>query len=118
MFLRINGIQVTPYRVTVVQWADAEVMRIFREQGIYNEISQCPVNLNGVPTVGIKGDGRVYKYSIVIHPVQTMDFMTSIGYQIASPIRREITQTLQKHPEIVRVLYDEGDKPPASTEWE
>jgi GMP synthase (glutamine-hydrolysing) len=118
IFLRINGIQVTPHRVEIVQWADDRVMQIFKRHGIYDKISQCPVNLNGVPTVGIKGDGRSYRYSIVIHPIQTMDFMTSVGYQIHPSIRREITRDLQKHPEIVRVLYDEGDKPPASTEWE
>lgn len=118
LFLRVNGMFATPDRIAIVRWADVVVMSILKEHGIYQEISQCPVNILGVPTVGIKGDKRVYKYPIVVHPVQTMDFMTSRGYQIPKNIRREITREVSKHPEVVRVLFDEGDKPPASTEWE
>lgn len=118
LFLRVNGILVTRKNTATVRWADYIARGILRKHNIHKEISQCPVSLNGVPTVGIKGDGRVYKYSIVLHPVVTSDFMTSVGYQINPKVRKEITRELQKHPEIVRVLYDEGDKPPASTEWE
>lgn len=118
LFLRVNGIPATPDKIEIVRWADVVAMGILRKHKIYDKISQCPVNLNGVPTVGIKGDQRSYKYSIVIHPVVTMDFMTSTGYQINEYIRRELTREISKHPEVVRVLFDEGDKPPASTEWE
>jgi len=118
LYLRVNGMFATPDKIAIVRWADVVVMQILRKHGIYQEISQCPVNILGVPTVGIKGDKRVYKYPIVIHPVVTMDFMTSKGYQIPKNIRREINREVSKHPEVVRVLFDEGDKPPASTEWE
>jgi GMP synthase (glutamine-hydrolysing) len=118
LFLRVNGIPATPERIAIVRWADVIATLILREHNILKEISQYTTNLNGVPTVGIKGDGRAYKYSIVIHPVVTMDFMTSIGYQIPDYIRKELTREIRKHPEIIRVLFDEGDKPPASTEWE
>ncbi len=118
LFLRVNGIPANWQNIATVRWANAIVAGIFEKHGINKEISQFTVNLNGVPTVGIKGDKRSYKYSIVIHPVVTLDFMTSVGFQIPGKIRREITSEVQRHPEIVRVLYDEGDKPPASTEWE
>ncbi|MFA6383289.1 MAG: glutamine-hydrolyzing GMP synthase [Parcubacteria group bacterium] len=118
IFLRVNGILVTPDKVEIVRWADKMTMQMFKKHNIYKEISQCPVSLNGVPTVGVSGDGRVYKYSIVIHPVQTIDFMTSRGFQVPAHIRREVTRELTKHHEIVRVYWDEGDKPKASTEPE
>jgi GMP synthase (glutamine-hydrolysing) len=118
LFLRVNGIPPTQDKIAIVRWANVVVDRILRKHGIHKEISQCPVSLNGIQTVGIKGDGRVYKYSIDYHPVQTMDFMTSRGYYPPEHVHREIVREVSKHPEVVRVKLDSTDKPPASTEPE
>jgi GMP synthase (glutamine-hydrolysing) len=118
LFLRVNGIQASLYNIDIVRWADVVVTAILKKHNIYKEISQCPVSLNGVLSVGIKGDGRVYKYSAEYHPVQTLDFMTSRGYYPPEQVHREILREVTKHPEIVRMKLDSNDKPPASTEPE
>ncbi|MCX6712955.1 MAG: glutamine-hydrolyzing GMP synthase [Candidatus Vogelbacteria bacterium] len=118
LFLRVNGVPVTRERLELVRWADAEVTRILREAGLWSEISQLVVALNGVPTVGVKGDGRIYAGSIVVRGVQTSDFMTATGYQIPAEVRRRISREITKHPQVVRVFFDETDKPPATTEME
>jgi GMP synthase PP-ATPase subunit len=50
--------------------------------------------------------------------VQTADFMTIKPFQIPEKVRTEITETITRHPKIVRVFYDETSKPPATTELE
>jgi GMP synthase (glutamine-hydrolysing) len=81
-------------------------------------MAQLVVALLCTPTVGVKGDGRSYASSIVVRGVKTADFMTATGYQIPAEVRREISREVTKHPQIVRVFYDETDKPPATTEME
>lgn len=118
LFLRVNGVPITKERLELVRWADAEVTRILRDAGLWPEISQLVVALNGVPTVGVKGDGRVYAGSIVVRAVQTSDFMTATGYQIPAEVRRRISREITKHPQVVRVFFDETDKPPGTVEME
>lgn len=118
LYVRVIGAPVTTKRRSILRFADAEATRILRKHGLYDEISQLVVALVCVDTVGIKGDGRVYKPSVVIRAVQTSDFMTVSGYQIPSEVRAEITDTITKHEDIVRVWYDETNKPPATTELE
>jgi GMP synthase (glutamine-hydrolysing) len=101
-----------------VRWADAEVTRILKSHNIYGNVSQLIVALVCVPTVGIKGDGRSYESSIVVRGVKTQDFMTVEGYQFPAEVRREISSAVTKHPKIVRVWFDETNKPPATTEME
>ena len=69
-------------------------------------------------TVGVKGDGRVYGYSIVVRTVETKDFMTVKGFYLSQEICEEITSSLVRHIKIVRVFYDFTPKPPATTEFE
>lgn len=118
LFIRINGKAATPPLVQVVRWADVKTKTISERHGIYDKMSQLVVALNCVPTVGIKGDDRCYENSIVVRAVDTLDFMTAEGYQFPAHVRREITQTITKHPNVVRVFYDETPKPPATTEME
>lgn len=118
LFIRVIGAPVTKERLDIVRWADMEVTRILKENNIYTNISQLVVALNCCPSVGVKGDGRIYAGSIIVRAVSTSDFMTAKGCQFPAEIRREITQTVTKHPEIVRCWFDETDKPPATTEFE
>ena len=118
LFIRILGIKPTFYKLSLLRWADAEVTRILKKNGLYDDMSQLVVALNGQKIVGIKGDGRSYKYPILVRGVKTSDFMTASGYQIPDKVRTEISSSISKHPEIVDVWYAEGNKPPATTEFE
>lgn len=118
LFVRIVGETVTAKRLSIVRWADHEVRKILDEHELSDQISQLVVYLDCLKTVGIKGDSRAYGYSITVRGVITSDFMTVRGYQIPAKVRREITSAITKHPKIVRVKYDETNKPPATTEAE
>lgn len=118
LFVRIVGKPVTPKRLAIVRWADHLVTEILQKHKIYGQMSQLVVALECNRTVGIKGDGRSYGYTIMVRGVLTADFMTVRGYQIPDHVRREITSAVTKHSQIVRVHYDETNKPPATTEAE
>ena len=118
LFIRVIGAPPTKERLAIVRWADNEVVKLVRKYNLRASYSQLVVALGCVNTVGVKGDARSYKPSIWIRAVETADFMTAEGHQFPPTFRREITSTLTKHPEIVRVMWDETDKPPATTEFE
>jgi len=118
LYLRIVGVPVSTELLEIVREADYEVIKILKKRNIYDKISQTIVALLGVKTVGVKGDGRVYGYSLVVRTVETTDFMTVKGFYLSKEICEEITSALIKHPKIVRVFYDFTPKPPATTEFE
>jgi len=116
--LRVVGIPSTREKMAVVRWADAKVTSILKKHKLMGKISQLVVALLGVPVVGIKGDGRTYKYIIAVRGVVSNDFMTCEGFQIPKKVRAEITSEITKHPEVVHVGFFETNKPPATTEFE
>jgi len=118
LFIRVIGTPPDLEKIDIVRWADFETRKILEKYDLYKDVSQLIVALNCVPTVGIKGDGRVYAYSVIVRAVKTSDFMTAKGYQFPPDVRTEIMKCITKHPKIVRVLFDENDKPPATTEFE
>lgn len=118
LFLRVVGVPVSHELLEIVREADDEVRKILEKHKLYNKISQTVVALLGTKTVGVKGDGRVYEYSIVVRNIETKDLMTTKGFYLSPEICEEITSMLVKHPKIVRVFYDFTSKPPATTEFE
>lgn len=118
LFIRIIGEPPKRDKLEIVRWADGEVTEILKKHKVYGDVSQLIVALDCQRTVGIKGDGRVYAYSIIVRAVKTLDFMTAEGYQFPAQVRREISSVVTKHPKIVRVFFDETNKPPATTEME
>ncbi len=118
LYLRVVGVPVTAELLEIVREADHEVAEILKKCNIYDKISQTIVALLGTKTVGVKGDGRVYGYSLVVRTVETADFMTVKGFYLDKVICEEITSVLIRHPKIVRVLFDWTSKPPATTEFE
>lgn len=115
LYIRIVGVPVTEETLGTVRWADAKVREIISTSGIEKEISQLIVVLT-VKTTGIKGDGPVNGYTIVVRAIQSIDFMTGHGYEIPSPIRKVIMNTLTAHDKIARVWFDETSRPPATFE--
>ena len=118
LFIRIIGEPSQKDKLDIVRWADGVVADILKKHKVYGDVSQLIVALDCQRTVGIKGDGRVYAYSVIVRGVKTLDFMTAEGYQFPANVRREISTTVTKHPKIVRVFFDETNKPPATTEME
>ena len=118
LYLRVIGVPVTEELLEIVRETDFEVAQILKKHNVYDKISQTIVALLGINTVGVKGDGRVYGYSIVVRTVETIDFMTVKGFYLSKEICEEIISTLVKHPKIVRVFFDFTPKPPATTEFE
>ena len=118
LFIRIIGEPPRKDKLNIARWADGEVTDILKKHGAYKGVSQLIVALDCQRTVGIKGDGRVYAYSVIVRGVKTLDFMTAEGVQFPANIRREISTVVTRHPKIVRVFFDETNKPPATTEME
>ncbi len=118
LYLRIVGTPVTKDKLELVRQADKTVTDIVKKYGIEKEISQLIVALLGINSVGVKGDERVYGYSLAVRAVQTIDFMTAKGYYFKEEIVNEINNELTKHKDIVRVFYDMTPKPPSTTEFE
>ncbi len=72
------------------------------------------------PTVGVTGDNRVHGDAVSVRVVESSDAMTataaSVPMSVLGRISRRITRELPA--QVVRVLYDVTDKPPATIEWE
>lgn len=118
LFVRVIGMPPRLDKLSIVRWADAKVLSIIKSHGLQKEVSQWIIALECNRTVGVKGDARVYAFTVVVRGLVTADFMTGVGYQIPSNVRREISSVVTKHPKIVRVHFDETNKPPATTELE
>jgi GMP synthase (glutamine-hydrolysing) len=116
LFIRVLWTPPTLEKLDIVRWADALVRQILKRHGI--EVSQLVVAYAGVPTVGVKGDGRCYEGAALIRAVKSTDFMTAEGVWLPEEIQREITKTLIRHPKIVRTWYDPTPKPPGTVEFE
>ncbi len=71
-------------------------------------------------TVGVTGDNRVHGDAVSVRVVESVDAMTAtaaaVPHAVLAAIARRITRELPG--EVVRVLYDVTDKPPATIEWE
>ena len=95
---RIIGEPPKKDKLDIVRWADGEVTDIFKKHKVYNDVSQLIVALDCQRTVGIKGDGRVYAYSMIVRGVKTLDFMTAEGVQFPANVRREISTSSPNIP--------------------
>ena len=118
LYLRIVGVPVTLELLDLVRESDDIVEEILKKYNIYDKIAQTVVALFGIKTVGVKGDSRVYGYSLVVRTVETVDFMTVKGFYLSKEVCEEISNTLLKNALIVRVLFDFTSKPPATVEFE
>jgi GMP synthase (glutamine-hydrolysing) len=118
LFLRVVGTPVSKENIELVRDADKTVNDILKKYNLLKNISQLIVALLGINSVGVKGDERVYGHSLAIRAVQTADFMTAKGFYFPEEVVNEITSSLTKHKNIVRVFFDFTPKPPATTEFE
>lgn len=71
-------------------------------------------------TVGVTGDNRAYGEAVSIRVVDSIDAMTAQSMDLPREVLRRIGERITRElaGEVVRVLYDVTDKPPATIEWE
>ena len=82
-------------------------------------ISQAFAALLPVMSVGVMGDQRTYKETIVLRAVTTGDFMTAHWTQLPPEFLARVSERIVNEVEGVnRVVYDITSKPPATIEWE
>jgi GMP synthase (glutamine-hydrolysing) len=120
--VRVNG-PVTPDRVRRARVANAVV-----EQEVERAVAagtlarpwQYFAVLLPARTVGVTGDNRVYGEAVSVRIVESIDAMTATAMEVPRPILKAIAERITREltGEVVRVLYDVTDKPPATIEWE
>ena len=120
--VRVNG-PVTPERVRRARVANAIV-----EQEVERAVAagtlarpwQYFAVLLPTRTVGVTGDNRVYGEAVSVRIVESVDAMTATSMEVPRSVLKTIAErvTRELSGEVVRVLYDITDKPPATIEWE
>jgi GMP synthase (glutamine-hydrolysing) len=120
--VRVNG-PVTPERVRRARVANAvveeEVERAVAAGRIPRPWQYFAV-LIPARTVGVTGDNRVYGEAVSVRIVESVDAMTATAMEVPRDVLRAIAERITRElaGEVVRVLYDVTDKPPATIEWE
>jgi len=116
--IRIIG-EITDSRLKILRNADAEYIKILKEENIYDEIWQAFCVLIPVQTVGVMGDKRTYENLIGLRAVTSHDGMTADWYHFEEKILSKISNTIvNKVKGVNRVVYDITSKPPGTIEWE
>jgi len=71
-------------------------------------------------TVGVLGDNRVHGDAVSIRAVESVDAMTATSMAVPRAVLARMAERITREltGEVVRVLYDITDKPPATIEWE
>lgn len=120
--VRVNG-PITRERVERLRVANAiveeEVDRAVRANEIPRPWQYFAVLLP-VRTVGVLGDNRVHGEAVSVRIVESIDAMTATAMAVPRPVLARISERITRalSGEVVRVLYDITDKPPATIEWE
>jgi GMP synthase (glutamine-hydrolysing) len=120
--VRVNG-PVTPDRVRRARVANAIVEEEIERAVANGKIArpwQYFAVLLPVRTVGVLGDNRVAGEAVSVRVVESIDAMTATAMELPRALLRTIAERITREltGEVVRVLYDISDKPPATIEWE
>ncbi len=120
--VRIAG-PVTPDRVRRARVANAIV-----EEEIERGVAEAKIRrpwqyfavLLPVRSVGVLGDNRVHGEVVSVRVVESIDAMTATSMDLPRSVLGRIAERITRElsGEVVRVLYDVTDKPPATIEWE
>lgn len=114
LMIRVVG-EVTPERVEIVRRATKIVEDELRDVLAFQKFAV----LLPFKTTGVKGGRRAYGYAVVIRAVISEDGLKASSLRIPySLLKRIVDKILEEVPEVVRVLYDLTDKPPATIEYE
>lgn len=106
----IRPATLTPERVRLLQRVDRAVTDYLRQEGLYDEVWQCPVVL--LPWG--RGDGE----TVALRPVVSVDGMTASVAQLPTPGLLALADRLLSLDSVDAVVYDVSHKPPSTIEWE
>ncbi len=120
--VRVNG-PITRERVERLRVANAIVEEEVERAVAAKEMPrpwQYFAVLLPVRTVGVTGDNRVHGEAVSVRIVESVDAMTATAMAVPRPVLSRISERITRVlvGQVVRVLYDITDKPPATIEWE
>lgn len=120
--VRVNGL-VTEARLRRARIANAVVEEEVERAVASKEIPrpwQYFAVLLGARAVGVTGDNRVVGEAVSVRVVESVDAMTATAMALPRSLLGRIAERITRElsGEVVRVLYDVTDKPPATIEWE
>ena len=110
---------ITRERLEKVRESDAILREEFEKAGLKGKVWQYFTLIPDVTSTGVRDDGRVDEYPVVIRAVNTVDAMTAsvprLPWEVLETITLRVTREV---PGVNRVLYDLSPKPVATIEWE
>ena len=110
---------ITRERLEKVRESDAILREEFEKAGLKGKVWQYFTLIPDVTSTGVRDNGRVDEYPVVIRAVNTVDAMTAsvprLPWEVLETITRRVTAEV---PGVNRVLYDLSPKPVATIEWE
>ncbi len=116
--VRVMG-EITTEKLSVLRRAESIVSGEIENSSSRDKVWQYFAVLTSTKSTGVKGDSRAYGYVIAVRSVDSTEAMTAnfsrLPYDVLERISTRITGEI---PQVVRVVYDITNKPPATIEWE
>ena len=116
--VRVLG-EINSEKLEILKEADAIFTQEIADQKLQYLTDQYFAVITSSRSVGVKGDARIYGYTIALRAVKTDDFMTAewsrLPYELLEKVSNRITNEVKG---VSRVVYDITSKPPGTVEWE
>ena len=110
---------ITRDRLEAVRESDAILREEFARAGLDKKVWQYFTVVPDFKSVGMKNNGRVFEYMVIIRAINTVDAMTASVEKVDWEVLDKITNRILAEVENVnRVCFDMSPKPPATIEFE